>query len=618
MKMHPLRLRVSAWDSLLPALWLGGILPASAATLSDFGYRRMATDNEVGVTRPMLVILANFPSPSPVFAHGTNIAYYSNLVFEVSPGARTANGYFEEVSNGRFQWTPTRVLRVHLPESHRYEHINNDSRYASNIIYWAVRTNGFNWESYNTSPANTNVTDRELAITLFSNDRGLSSRGVANVKPPNVSRPYEGLVYVGFHTDYFDTMCHEMAHILGAIDFYGIWGTGECLANMLSLMSCSQGQTYHLDAWHKMQLGWSQPRLFPLNSGDTASLPAAQRGLVTAPVILYDTNRGADEFFLLEYRTRNITGEGGGYDANVAGNGLVIWHVAHNASKRPPLMADLSWPDAEQGWRECTECRSLMFGTTATGQCSAGGTHTPFRDDHGLVKNDTSEPGQSGWRRCSKCQSLFYGPNQAASNCPGGGTHAAASGDYTLITDSTVLAHHYWRRCTKCETLFLCWLYGQPSLTTNGLCVVGGTHSADMSVEYTLPAFWAVKALQAEAYPDLRRGESTVWPSDSATPWLWWYDQTPACVNVQVRPFTTGTNSITIDWTSEMGTWLDFFYTGTENGTYSLPYNQMAEGVGAVASGGYVHIKSSRSTDSPHITKAMRLRAYGGHVIIGR
>ena len=600
------------------AFGLPRVCQAGPPTLADFGCRRMATNNEVGSTRPMLVILANFPAPSAPFTHGTNIAYYSNLVFEVSSNKSTVNGYFKEVSNDRFRWTPTRVLRVDLPEAHRFEHMVDDSHFASNIIYWAVLTNNFDWEPYNTSTANTNVTDRELAVSIFSNDTMLSARYVSRVKPPGVSRPYEGLVYIGTCWDGFATTCHEIAHILGTTDFYGIWGTGECLASHLSLMSCTGDEKYHLDAWHKMQFGWSEPRIYSLNSSGSVSLPAAQRGIPSAPIILYDTNRGVDDFFLLEYRTQNVTGSGGGYDVNVAGNGLVIWHVAHKPDKWPPLIAELAWPDAERGWRECIKCRSLLLGTSPTGQCAAGGTHTPFVDDHGLVKNDPSEPGQPGWKRCTKCHSLYYGPNQAASNCPGGGTHSAASGDYTLTTDSPVLAHHYWRRCTKCETLFLAWLYPQGVLTTNGVCAVGGTHNGDPNVEYTLPCFWGLLALQPEAHPDLRRGASDVWPSGSITPSLRWFDGTLSGTRIVVQPFTQNADQITIEIVTNYDAWVDFPYGGSEDGSFAQPFNTFAEGTDAVYPGGVLHIKAGTSSETRHVTKPMKIESYGGPATVGR
>lgn len=600
-----------AWRHLFSLLCLSGALSASASTLTNFGYANMAT----GSSRPMLVILANFASPS--FPGGANITTYSNRVFEVSTTKWTANSYFKEVSNNRFQWEPAAVLRVDMPESGRWANFGNDSAYASNIIYCAVATNAFNWDVY-AQTAGTNLTARDLAITLFSNDGGKSARDVSDIKPPGVTRTYRGRVYVGDPRDSVDIDCHEMSHILGAIDFYGIWGIGGCLNGHLTLMSCSYGEKYHLDAWHKMQFGWAEPRIFPLNGSGTTTLNAAQLGLASAPIILYDTNRGADEFFLLEYRTKTVTGLGGGYDANVAGNGLVIWHVLHNANKKPRVMAEIAWPDAERSWRECKKCRALSHGTTSPGTCPAGGVHDPFQDDHGLVKNDPGASGQPGWKRCTKCQSLFFGPNQADSNCPAEGTHLAGADNYTLITDTTVLANPKWHRCTQCETLVRKWENVHAPWTTNSVCPVGGRHTPDTSVEYMIPSFWAIETLQAEAYPDLRRAESDVWPGGSSTPWLHWYDQTPACVTVQVQPFVTGDTHIRIDWLNEAGTWVDFSYSGTKNGSFSRPFNLLSEGVNAVAPGGYLYIKFSYTPLPANITKPMRIRTYNGPVLIGR
>lgn len=600
------------WRCALAAgLLLGGALAAPAVTLADFGYENMAT----GTSRPMLVILANFATP--VFPNGTNITYYSNRVFEVSTTKWTCNSYFKEVSNDRFQWTPTRVLRVDMPESGRWANFPNDSAYASNIIHWAVTANGFDWDVYG-QPGDTDLTDRDLAISLFSNDGGKSARGVSGIRPPGRTKAYSGLVYVGQPQDSVDIDCHELSHILGAMDFYGIWGIGDCLNGHLSLMSCSYGEKYHLDAWHKLQFGWSEPRVFALNGSGTTTLNAAQMGLAYAPIILYDTNRGTDEFFLLEYRTKTVTGLGGGYDANVAGNGLVIWHVLHNANKKPRVMAEIAWPDAERSWRECKKCRALSYGTAPLGVCPAGDAHDPFVDDHGLVHDDPEAAGEPGWRYCTKCRSLYFGPNQAASNCPDGGTHLPGTYSYTLITDTRVLANPKWHRCTKCETLVRNWENLNAPWTTNSVCTVGGRHTPDTGVEYMLPSFWAIKTLQAEAYPDLRRAQSDVWPGGSSTPWLCWYDQTPACVTVQVDPFATGDSHIRVGWFNEPGTWVDFFYGGMQNGSFASPFNQLSDGVNAVSSGGYLYIKQGYTPLPAHVTKPMRIRSYGGPALIGR
>lgn len=606
------RRRVPVWSRFACALVLSAALPATAAQPADFGFGHMAT----GPSRPMLVILANFPSPSPAFPGGVNITTYSNRVFSTAPGQWTANSYFKEVSNGRFQWTPAAVLRVDMAESGRYTQFNDSHNYASNIIYCAVATNSFKWDAYG-KPGSTTVTGRDLGITLFSNDGGHSARGVWDLKPPGNKRSYEGLVYVGDPRESVDLGCHEMSHMLGAMDFYGIWGIGGCLNSHLTLMSCTYNEKYHLDAWHKMQFGWSEPRIYRIDQGGAAMLDAAQLGAPDAPIILYDPNRGPSDFFLLEYRTKTVTNLGGGYDANVAGNGLVIWHVAHTDDKMPGVMAEVAWPSAERDWRECKKCRALVR-NTPLGSCPAGGSHDPFVDDHGLVKNDSKAPGRKGWKLCTKCKSLFYSPNQAGSRCPSGGTHAAGADDYTLITDTTVLANPLWYRCTKCETLVRNWYNANAPWTSESTCTAGGRHSPDTTVQYMLPSFWAINTLQAEAHPDLRRAENEVWPGGSSTPWLMWYDQTPSCASVHVQPFVNGQNRITIDWTAEPGHWVDFSYGGLENGSFARPWNLLSEGVNAVPSGGNLYIKFGYTAAPAHITKSMRIRSYGGPALIGR
>jgi hypothetical protein len=64
--------------------------------------------------------------------------------------------------------------------------------------------------------------------------------------------------------------------------------------------------------------------------------------------------------------------------------------------------------------------------------------------------------------------------------------------------------------------------------------------------------------------------------------------------------------------------WADFAYGGTESGTFTQPYNTLAEGVNAVAAGGTLRIKTGSSAATSTITKAMHIEAYGGSVTIGQ
>lgn len=63
--------------------------------------------------------------------------------------------------------------------------------------------------------------------------------------------------------------------------------------------------------------------------------------------------------------------------------------------------------------------------------------------------------------------------------------------------------------------------------------------------------------------------------------------------------------------------WVDFAYAGPEAGTSSQPYNTLAEGVAALASGGILHIKPGTTIEHPTINQAMTIQAEGGLVRIG-
>jgi hypothetical protein len=174
------------------------------------------------------------------------------------------------------------------------------------------------------------VTRDELVIVVISNDpwENNSNRSSGLVRPAGSSVAWNGqFVRLWPRTD-FATVCHEISHSLGAYDLYG---AGTCLSYKLTLMSCAGSfeedpAIYHLDPWHKMFFGWSEPRLRSLRTGGAEIIPAAQSGRADAPLLLFDPTKGSGDYFLVEYRTFNPPG-GSGYDANVSGTGMVLWHI---------------------------------------------------------------------------------------------------------------------------------------------------------------------------------------------------------------------------------------------------------------------------------------------------
>jgi hypothetical protein len=372
-----------------------------------------------------------------------------------------------------------------------------------------------------------------------------------------------------------------------------------------------------------MQFGWSEPLIRWLTIGGTAQLPAAQSQSFNAPIILYHPNVGPNEFFLLEYRKRNLPGSG--YDITVAGDGLVIWHVQQDDAMNPRFLADAQFPaNGENNWYYCSKCAGMYFagGAGSSGFCPLGGQHTKLDGvgDYRLLTASPSIPTVSGWRICNKCMALFHGPTQNLSNCPRGGTHnGAGSADYHLPTGSPRPYDFSWRRCALCLGLFAgtagCGAPygGQPV----GICpaVANGAHQAG-TIAYSPPHRMDYWTVAAEGAPTLRYADNTVWGSGTSTPPLRFYAGWETLTRINIHPFTAGDASITVEWVCDA--WTDFNYSGPEDGNFDRPFNTFAEGVNAVCPGGTLHIKTGSSAETASINKRMTIKAYNGLVTVGR
>jgi immune inhibitor A len=122
-------------------------------------------------------------------------------------------------------------------------------------------------------------------------------------------------------------LCHEVGHILGLPDLYkedyspvvGSW----CLMGMGHYIN--EGRTpSHPSAWCKVHLGWVEPKLLN-QEPQNYEIPA----VIDDKSIYRLDVEGSDgrEYFLLENRQQK------GFDKNLPGSGLLIWHINENACK---------------------------------------------------------------------------------------------------------------------------------------------------------------------------------------------------------------------------------------------------------------------------------------------
>ena len=124
------------------------------------------------------------------------------------------------------------------------------------------------------------------------------------------------------------TMCHEFSHCLGYPDFYDTdysGGQGTCNWDLMDGGSYNGGgyQPAGYTSYERWFAGWETPITLEDEDVEITNMKSLQNG--GESYIIY--NKGnREEYFLLENRQKE------GWDASLAGAGLVILHVDHNES----------------------------------------------------------------------------------------------------------------------------------------------------------------------------------------------------------------------------------------------------------------------------------------------
>jgi M6 family metalloprotease-like protein len=341
------------------------VAPAPAGHTLDaraFGWQRAAAAG----ARPLLVIWLRVPDNTPAGELARRKQHYEDLIFGRSgppsdyPDAMrglepSLADFYRDMSGGRFTWRRAGFIGpLTLPEI-KEKNSHDEAGYAL-----TVAANHFDFRPFDTNHDG-KISATELAVLVIDN-KGVSGGQADHFMQPVSGKrekmsaeprpiPGQGVSFAGADAvageGGFATFAHELFHGLGGIDMYGPWHGCYSLSNHLTLMAGTGGNTpddeniFHLDPWHKMLVGWIEPRVYAISKGGTAQL-AAQHVPTSAeperkrPVLLYDPAKGTSDFFMLEYRTPYRLG----YDRDVASSGLVIWHIAYD--KRGLIMEQTS------------------------------------------------------------------------------------------------------------------------------------------------------------------------------------------------------------------------------------------------------------------------------------
>lgn len=168
------------------------------------------------------------------------------------------------------------------------------------------------------------------------------------------------------------------------------------------------------------------------------------------------------------------------------------------------------------------------------------------------------------------------------------------------------------------------------NVAANGVVVWHVQHDPDLSLGRTLCRCGYCtygahmnKTVYTEGASYLKFGGWVPWGGDSEIPSPSFLDPSASepklfPARFHVAPFSDGAASVTLSWKHIDWVWVDFAHSGVESGTFTEPFNTLAEGVAATPSGGTVCIKGGNTPETPGITKQVRIMSYGGDAAIGR
>ncbi|MBD5797526.1 hypothetical protein BHU24_17275 [Bacillus pseudomycoides] len=326
---------------------------SNTPSLSEFGHGtfKQAGRSAIG-SRPLLIILGEY-SNYPAFNSVHSLDYYELLGFgNPVPPFSTQNPvnpaslreYFCENSNGRFWFDSVEVVEpIQLGVYSGADDPGPEARSAGIL----KRVAALRPELFINADTNQDqhVGFDELCVLLFENISPLWPANRDNNSFSITSDSWNGTVRVhvagaGPVTPFYQ-IAHELSHSLGTVDMYNT-GQGNYLLTLMSYYSFDSNDqgTVHLDIWHKLMLGWVEPRLFQLLPSGSAVVHEG----VDGAILLWDQTRLTNEYFLIERRSSNSPNLK--YDTSFPGDGVLIWHVQKGVVNR---VSHLGAPDLIPG-----------------------------------------------------------------------------------------------------------------------------------------------------------------------------------------------------------------------------------------------------------------------------
>jgi M6 family metalloprotease-like protein len=324
-------------------------------SLAEFGHLSILQQGKPAFgPRRLLIVLVEYDNDAadnfPPYSAMHPLEYYEKLGFgapnppfatsgPVNPASLTE--YFRECSLGRF-W----LTRVDMagpismgplvdpgPEARSQRILARIAEFEPKIFFDADED------------GNAIVTPSEFLVLVVENFRALQPANRdnlavevrINVGIAQVTKTIRlHVAFAGPLTPFYQ-IAHETSHSIGTVDLYNS-GAGNSLLTLMggySFFSNDQGSV-HLDAWHKLALGWCEPRRRKLTRAGDEQLAEISSVEPNGAIILWHPDRGAGEYFIVERRTARGQRK---YDGSFPGDGALVWRITRGANPATHLGA---------------------------------------------------------------------------------------------------------------------------------------------------------------------------------------------------------------------------------------------------------------------------------------
>jgi M6 family metalloprotease-like protein len=165
-------------------------------------------------------------------------------------------------------------------------------------------------------------------------------------------------------------ICHELAHIFGAPDFYDtanneFAGTGKWDLMGGGSWNGNGARPAHINMYQKIQFGWVEPVVLDVSQSVEGMQPA-----MTSPDAYIIRTSSPKEYYVLENRQRRE------FDSEIPGHGLLIYHVSVEQSDIDQNTVNAGHP--QKVYPVCSVNTNALPTGTVDSYGEINGTRCPF------------------------------------------------------------------------------------------------------------------------------------------------------------------------------------------------------------------------------------------------